>query len=177
MNGKKDLRIQKAKMSLFISLFVLVSLSSCNQSSDKSKSHIYRILRNRQIVKTTFEQPNDSVNVNNFSIVNGNDLVFSYNHIPQTDPASRKSYSESIVFQINPNLTNFHYQDAQIDSIHGFYMQDSDTLIQESIKDGEITGKRVNDTTWNVHLSVKVRGQNGLMTRTLNHNFVVQKIK
>ena len=162
--------------NLFIGVFLLVSLIGCSHTS-ADKSRIYRILRDRQIIKTTFLQSNDSTKINNYSIVEGDNLVFSFNHIPESNQADPNSNSESIVFQVNPNLSSFRYENAQIDSIHGYYMQDSDTLIQKSIDKGLITGKKLNDTTWNVQLSVKVKTNKGLIDKKIDHRFTIQKIK
>lgn len=184
MKGKipsvADLKMEKNSRfntsNLFLGAFLLIGMIGCNHTS-ADKSHIYRILKNRQIIKTTFQRPNDSTKINNYSIVEGNNLVFSFNHIPQTSQEEPDSRSESIVFQVDPNLSSFRYKNAQIDSINGYYMQDSDTLIQKSIEKGLITGKKMSDSTWNVRMSIKVPTGKGLIDKKIDHTFTIQKIK
>lgn len=171
---EKSIRIVSS--NLFIGTFLLISMIGCSHTS-ADKSRIYRILRERQIIKTTFLQPNDSTKINNYSIVEGDNLVFSFNHIPETNQTDPNSNSESIVFQVNPNLSSFSYKNTQIDSVHGYYMQDSDSLIQKSINTGVITGKKLNDTTWSVQMSVKVKTNKGFIDKKIDHNFTVQQIK
>lgn len=163
-------------LATFLFLILLSSLTACSSSSH-DKSHVYRILKHRQIIKSTFVQANKKTKVYNFSIVDGSDLVFSYSHIPESTNGPSNNTNKSIVFQINPDLTSFSYKNAQLDSLHAFYMQDGSDLSQYPIYEGTISGKKIGKSDWNIHMNIHVQTKDGMINQKINHTFNIEVIK
>lgn len=145
-------------------------VSGCSRAN-KNNGEVFRILHNKKIIK------NDSAasGLARFQIKRGSNIVFSYNKIvSDIKKDTIINRSESIVFQVPPNVKRFDYKGtAVIDSAHAFYMISAPKLAQYPISGGEIKGHKLNDQKWQVDLSVTINAGGTVKSRHIRHTFAV----
>jgi len=91
------------------------------------------------------------------TIDSGNKLVFEYTYVVESDPEVQDSgYYESIVFEIEPGVSEFSLEGEELRFIKAFYRQVCFCLNTESIEiiNGNISGTKRNSTQWDVAIDV-----------------------
>lgn len=151
-------------------LFMVFLISAGCSKSEKDGNEVYRILHGKQIVKIDSMGPG----LAKFQIKRGTKTVFSYNKIETSaNPDTIVNRSESIIFQIPPNIGEFDYTGVAIDSSHAFYMTDAPKLMQYPVSGGEIKGHMVGDKKWQIELNVNIKTNGSTISRHVKHEFSV----
>jgi len=91
------------------------------------------------------------------TIDSGNKLVFEYSYLVESDPEFQDSgYYESIVFEIEPGVSEFSVEDGELRFVNAYYRQVCFCLNTESIEivNGKISGTKINATDWSVIIDV-----------------------
>ncbi|MFK7921992.1 MAG: hypothetical protein AB8H47_08545 [Bacteroidia bacterium] len=146
--------------SYFGFLFVSLMLVACKQDlpgelkvkncRDGECSYSY-------VEGQSIEIVHDSVNQSTFvEIVNGDKLVFKYLYTADDeDYIADDEYTENIYFEIDPEVESFSFRDEEMADIQ-LTIQPicfCVPLIYEP-RIGSLSGKRLNNTTWEVSLDV-----------------------
>ena len=91
------------------------------------------------------------------TIDSGSKLVFEYSYVVESDPEFQDSgYYESIVFEIEPGVSEFSVEDGELRFVNAYYRQVCFCLNTESIEivNGKISGTKINATDWSVIIDV-----------------------
>ena len=153
----------------FLSLLILVVLSSCS-SDDVEPYDIssYYFATESKITVTT-EDTNTFAN-----IVSGENLVFKFEFIKADDPDIQDDeYSERLIFEIDPSLTEFTYNAEDILQAKAYFNQYCFCTNVGSIPitSGTIQGTRLGYDDWLVTINISFEINGEQQTRNINKVF------
>lgn len=145
------------KLTIILLFLTSILLTSCDNKEDENvcdpETTISNWVTNKKIVvefDTTYQR-------NNYTIVDGNKLLFDYNHSgAQCDYISDDEWGERLVFQIDTN-TNFEFKDDEILSTNCFYQQYGAWVNhnQYQIKNGIIKGEKISANKWQITVNIE----------------------
>lgn len=145
-------------MRLFLFTFCLlllnVACSSDDEGPDLTPREEFNLRANSELVI-----PSDDAEFFVVTIGDGDKLVFQYRFIQPSDPQLPDSgYSESIVFEIDPTLTEFSFSNDQLATINAYFRSVCfcDNTESIAITVGTISGERVNAESWAINIDVEV---------------------
>lgn len=139
---------------LFLSLFVL----SCNINDDNNNCHPETTLTTSESEKEITFEFNEDAQRNHYQVVNGNKLVFHFNHVAaQCDDIIDDEWGEILIFQIEDNIQEFEFIDDEILSTNCFYYQYGAWVSghQQNVQKGLIKGVKTSDNTWEVIIDIE----------------------
>ncbi len=150
-------------------LFVIICFSviSCNQNQINKKSKFskqdsekFEIIDNSsfEVLSTldTYEQY--SLNNKNNSCV----FIYTKEDVTFVDEVDYETdYTECLIFEFDKKLESFNFSDDEISNLNCYYLwrAESKLLKKETIKitSGDITGKLIEDDTWEISLNVDTK--------------------
>jgi len=93
---------------------------------------------------------------NNYFIKDGNNSVFEYKHAgAQCDNTADDELLKILAFEVDKNATQFRFEGNEITTSNGFYQQSGTwTSGNYEIKSGQIEGKKISESKWQVTVSV-----------------------
>lgn len=146
------------KRLIFLSLLILTSFSSC--TSDKSENDCYpeAVISNWTTEKEIMVDFDTEFERNNYSVVNGNKLVFEYNHTgAQCDHIIDDEWGEKLIFQVENNNADFEYVDDEILLTICFYQQYGAWVNhnQYQIKNGTVKGEKISENEWKIIVNIE----------------------
>ena len=139
-------------------LFLLFSFLSCSSDDDNGNEdcnpemNIGFFLENSSIAISE----SDPVH---YTIEDGEDIVFIYSFIgAQCDHIADDEYGENVIFQIDPEIEEFSYEDEELSEIKAHFKSVGAWVSRPaiSIEDGVISGERLNSTLYHVNIDVSV---------------------
>ena len=139
-----------------IGLLILTGLSSCNKNDDEN-CHPETVDANWTLGKEIIIDYNTEYQRNDYSIINGENILFAYNHSgAQCDNIYDDEWGECLTFIINKETTNFELTNEDIMGIKCFYQEYGAWVRhnQYQIKDGIIKGKKISEKEWEIIVSV-----------------------
>jgi hypothetical protein len=162
--------LKSSKHSIFLLPILLISavvalLTSCdaNNIHKPDVTYSYTFQKNAAIKIDTVNVSagqHDITTALHFSILNGQNLVFSYKkHHSSSKEVADASSSKVLVFQVQADTTRFSYHNNGIQQIHAFYQQDcycpggGDAV---KVTQGIISGERLNPVTWIIRVDVTI---------------------
>jgi len=155
------------KNIVFILLFCFI-LFGCNNNNNDSRKE-YSFTENSQITLDD-NKPNPFT-----KIESGENLVFNYYFQKEdNENIADDEYSESIIFEIDPELEHFSYTDNELLSINAYFNKSCFCLINGSIPiiKGTIKGDKVDDLTWEVQINVSFTDYNENITKAISGSFL-----
>jgi hypothetical protein len=146
------------KRLIFLSLLILTSFSSC--TSDKSENDCYpeAVISNWTNEKEILVDFDTEFERNNYSVVNGNKLVFEYNHTgAQCDHIIDDEWGERLIFQVENNNADFEFVDDEILLTNCFYQQYGAWVNhnQYQIKNGTVKGEKISENEWKIIVNIE----------------------
>ena len=147
-------------------IFLCIILVSCNENnSDLKNTRIngvssYIFQKNKLIETTTLE--NSYLKFGN--IITGNKTVFEYRFdADDNEQIADDEYSETIRFQIDPNLDSFHYENSEMENskitfskyCYCYFPLEASKNVSPK---GRIEGVKISDSKWNIKIDVVFYG-------------------
>ncbi|MBD0824838.1 hypothetical protein [Aestuariibaculum marinum] len=140
-------------------LFILTNcFLSCNNDDDENDCHPETILSNWNTQKEIVIEFDTEFNRNNYNIVDGNKLLFEYNHIgAQCDHIIDDEWQENLVFQIENTSVAFEYIDNDLLLTNCYYQQLGAWVNhnQYQVKNGTIKGEKLSENEWKIIVNVE----------------------
>jgi len=150
-----------------LTLLLIILLVGCNNKTNKSIEEFTFTENSKIILESEYE--------GTFSkIRSGEHLVFTYYFQKEEHPdISDDEYAESIIFEINPNLSTFSYADDELMSVNSYFDKYCFCVIEGSIQisKGTIKGVKIDDQTWNVEIDVTFTDNDIDVFKTINGSF------
>lgn len=137
-------------------LLIFAGLPSCNKNDDKN-CHPETVNAKWVQGKDIVVNYNTEYQRNEYSIVDGENILFEYNHSgAQCDDRVDDEWGEIFTFIINKETTNFELSNADILGIKCFYQEYGAWVRnnQYQIKDGMVKGKKISENKWEISVSV-----------------------
>lgn len=150
-------------MKKLISLsLLLIAFSSCDKDDDKNDSKndcqpetvITKWTAEKQVIlefDTEFKR-------NNYTIKDGNNLVFEYIHTrAQCDYIADDEWGETLIFQVEDQNSNFEFTNDEILVTNCFYQQQGAWVNhkQYQIKSGAIKGEKISGNQWKITADIE----------------------
>ncbi len=155
------------KYTLSILLFSCILFGCTSNTNDSRKE--YSFTENSQITLDDNE-PNPFT-----KIESGENLVFEYYFQKEdNEDIADDEYSESIIFEINPDLEDFSYTDNELSSINTYFDKSCFCLIEGSIPiaKGTIQGNKIDNHTWEIQINVAFTDYNENITKVISGSFL-----
>jgi hypothetical protein len=114
----------------------------------------YTILPQSDITIDTSETPN-------FSIVEGSNMVFEYQHLAaQCDDVFDDEWGEILYFAIDTNATEFQNTDEQLAEIQCIYnLEGAWVGARERVKLGSIAGEKLSEKLWRISIDLTLQNE------------------
>lgn len=144
------------KKIIYIGLLILVGFSSCNVNNDEN-CNPEKVNSKWSLGKEIIVNYNTDYQRNEYSIVNGENRLFEYNHSgAQCDDVLDDEWGEKLTFIINNATSNFEFVNENILEIKCFYQQYGAWVRhgQYQIKDGTIKGEKISENEWEITVSI-----------------------
>lgn len=179
MNKKKNF----APICTFIvaTIFFISCEVNSNNSDGYKRTYYYEIESQTTIaIDTVYREisADSSLKFINFSIEEGLNKVFKYKY-KSTPPKgiADGGFSETLVFEIPDNISQFEYKDEELKQIQAMYRQScycSNAGIGMKATKGVIRGNQINLSAWKIYIDVKIKypSTNG----TANYEVSVEKV-
>lgn len=144
------------KITLLNCLFALLFIACENENNPcDPESFSAKLIPNKEIVV----EFNTEFNRNNFTLTEGNKLVFEYIHgRGQCDNIIDDEWAEILTFQIDNNLSSFRFENDEMLSTHAFYRQIGAFVVSipYGVSSGVITGEKIANNRWLVTVDIEV---------------------
>lgn len=135
---------------------MLLGIIACDVDDNCSSEEFHAtIASGKEIVEVVSQYFPENV----YTIVDGNKLVFSYNHSGfQCDDAIDDEWAEELTFQVDPTISEFNWVDSQIETGHCFYRQYGAWVNAQQIRihKGTIQGVKISPNRWSIKASIEV---------------------
>lgn len=137
-----------------LTILIFLCMLSCTKKSKETYSYTFQ--ENSQLrIEPIFE----GSYMKNGTVINGNNLVFSYEYVADdAENIADDEYSEIIRFEIDPALTEFSYSDNELDEINAVYSEYCFCHFVDESKNtspqGTISGKKISNTQWQISIDV-----------------------
>ena len=133
--------------------FLLLILIGCS-NDDSGESTNLRFFENSIV-----QIPMDDTDFFVVTIDSGDNLVFQYQFVVDSEPNIADSgFSETILFEIDPSLTEFSFSDNDLLTTNAFYRQICfcDNVESITIESGNISGIRRSSNSWQIDIDVEI---------------------
>jgi len=146
--------MKKTQICLYV--IVLFLVFACKNDDDQKQidTEEFNIKTNSQI--NISSQDSDFFVA---TIDSGNKLVFEYKFDSPSDPQIADSgFSETILFEIQTDIEEFSLKNEELNTINAFYRAICFCPNTESVRisEGTISGKKMNTTSWEIKIDVKI---------------------
>lgn len=146
---------------ILLSLVVVFGFLSCEEDDDNDKDDCYpeTVLSIWEAEKEISIELIGEPETNYYSVVDGDKLVFTYNHVgAQCDHIMDDEWGEKLIFQIDDNLTAFQYTDEEILVTNCFYQQYGAWVDghQYPVNTGTIKGEKTAENEWEVIVNIEI---------------------
>ena len=109
---------------IFLSFMIITCLSSCDSDENENDCQPEMVMSNLNTEKEIKEEYDTEFERNNYSIVDGNKLLFEYNHSgAQCDLIMDDEWGEKLIFQVENNNFEFEFVDDEILLTNCFYQE------------------------------------------------------
>jgi len=170
------------KLLLTLALTFLLGQATYAQSNDDSLANAFIPEKKSAVIylqKTIKLNSTDSINPD-FEIANGTRMLFEYEYRSKDIIAmSDDEMMEKIIFSINPNRKSFSFsnnsiKDTRLIFTQSCFCRDAGNYV---IKAGNISGKKINSTTWKVKLKISYLARNSgiKVNKTFNLTYKIAK--
>lgn len=170
------------KLLLTTALVFLISQGTFAQSNDDSLANAFIPEKKSALIylqKTIKLNSTDSINPD-FEITNGTRMLFEYEFRSKDIIAmSDDEMMEKVIFSINPNRNSFTFNNTSIKDTRLIFTQscfcrDAGNYV---IKAGNISGVKINATTWKVKLKINYLARNSgvKVSKTFNLTYKIAK--
>ena len=140
------------KTKLIFTFFLLILIGCSNDDSGESTN--LRFFENSII-----QIPRDDTDFFVVTIDSGDNLVFQYQLVVESEPNIADSgFSETILFEIDPSLTEFSFSDNDLPTTNAFYRQICfcDNVESITIESGNISGIKRSSNSWQIDIDVEI---------------------
>ncbi|WP_347922309.1 hypothetical protein [Pontimicrobium sp. SW4] len=152
-----------------LSLIFLVLLASCSTDNDERYDITTYYFAKQSKIALTTEDTNTFAN-----IVYGENLVFKYNLIKADNPNIQDDeYSERLIFEIDPSVTEFTYNAEDIIQANAYFNQYCfcANIGSIPITAGTIQGTKINADDWLVSINISFEINGEPQSRSINKVF------
>lgn len=114
----------------------------------------------------------------NPQIENGNKLVVEYRYRKPVNPMIKDAgYTESILFEIDPDVTKFLLSGKALDESKALYgnLCFCPDAGYHPITEGCIKGKKLNRKEWLIEINIKAYGKNREFSKMLSEKFIIKE--
>ena len=143
-------------MRKLLLLLLLGIIVACNVDDNCSPEEFYStITTGKEIVEVVSQHFPENV----YTIVDGNKLVFSYNHVGfQCDDVYDDEWGEELTFQIDSTVAEFNWVDSQIETAQCFYRQYGAWVNAQQIRinKGTVEGIKISSNRWSIKVNIEV---------------------
>jgi hypothetical protein len=143
---------------IFLSFIILTYFSSC--TSDKNENDCYpeTVISNWTTENEIMIDFDTEFERNNYSVVDGNKLLFKYNHTgAQCDHIIDDEWGERLIFQVENNNADFEFVDEEILLTNCFYQHNGAWVNhnQYQVKNGTIKGEKISENEWKIIVNIE----------------------
>ena len=146
------------KRLIFILLIIITSLSSCKSDDNENDCYPESVISNWINEKEIIVEFDTEFERNNYSVIDGNKLLFEYNHTgAQCDHIIDDEWGEKLTFQEEDNNFEFEFVDDEILLTNCFYQQYGAWVShnQYQIKNGIIKGEKLSENEWEITVNIE----------------------
>jgi hypothetical protein len=165
------------KIPVIITALFIFAAAGCHLPQTVPTKYSYEILENKMVVEDAndtkaFYQPEKY----GFCITDGSMNVFIYSYERAHDAQiCDDEYHETIIFQINPNLETFHFEDEAIQEtkclwVITYFGFDAGCY---KVNKGRIDGKRTEPDKYEVDASISIRAKNRTYKKVFKETFKI----
>ncbi len=149
--------------NLFL-LLILFSSCSDNNSPVEKHSSSFKIYSDSRIQNNSTE----------IKIESGDNLVFEYVFkIPSEPDVDDSGFTEKILFEIDPSLSEFEVKDDKINETNCLYRQICYCENTQSIQvdKGVVKGTKIDSSTWSIMIDIEIDLRGRTIEKRLSHDF------
>ncbi|HMC02351.1 MAG TPA: hypothetical protein VKN14_15030 [Flavobacteriaceae bacterium] len=146
------------KKLILLSLMLLTCFASCDSGENENDCQPETVASNWNIEKEIIVEFDTEFERNNYSVVNGNKLLFEYNHTgAQCDHIIDDEWGEKLIFQVENNNADFEFVDDEILLTNCFYQQYGAWVNhnQYQVKNGTIKGEKISENKWEIIVNIE----------------------
>ncbi|UZO80383.1 hypothetical protein NBT05_15675 [Aquimarina sp. ERC-38] len=141
---------------IFLNVILLFLIFGCKGDDDQNQ-----VDTKEYTIRTDSQIKIPSQNSDSFiaTIESGNKLVFEYTFDSPSDPQIADSgFSEEIIFEIESDMEEFSLNNESLEDINAFYRATCFCSNIQSVRitEGTISGKKLNATSWEIQIDVKI---------------------
>ncbi|GAA3565619.1 hypothetical protein [Snuella lapsa] len=142
-------------------LFLLIALGSFFSCEEGGESNCYpeAVVPNWYAEKEIMVAYGAEFERNNYTVSNGDKLVFEYNHSgAQCDDIIDDEWGEKLTFQVELGETEFEFSNNEILLTKCFYQQYGAWVshVKHEVEKGTIKGSKVSNKTWSITVDVEI---------------------
>jgi len=161
-------------MKLYSLLIVMPLFLVCCSSNETEESTTLRFFENSKVVIP------DSSGDFFVTIGPGENLVFEYFFVAASDlDAVDSGFSETIIFEIDPSVSEFSISDNDLQSLNAYYRASCfcDNTESREITSGIISGTKLSEKAWNVEVNVNIDlvDPQETINKTISGDFILEE--
>ncbi|MBD0833475.1 hypothetical protein [Aestuariibaculum sediminum] len=140
-----------------ILLMLINCFISCDKAEENNPCQPETTISTWKVNKEIKVDFNSEFNRNDYSIIEGNKLLFEYNHSgAQCDHFIDDEWGEKLIFHIEISQTKFEYNENDILLTNCFYQQYGAWVNHNKyeIKNGILKGEKISDSTWEITVNI-----------------------